>query len=122
MLATSSYTIVIPDWRPKSLNELFGMHYMKRWRTKWMDRDLVHAYVSAHRIPPATGKRRVSLDIELVRPDRVMDPDNVWKHLLDHLVGCCALVDDDPEHVELGTVRQAWGSRRQTTIILEDLA
>lgn len=121
MSETKSYTIAIPDWRPRSLNELMGMHFMRRWRTKWMDRDLVHAYVVAYRIPAARDKRRVSLDIELIRPDRVMDPDNVWKHLLDHLVSCGALVDDDPDHVELGTVRQAWGSRRQTTIILEEL-
>jgi hypothetical protein len=59
------YQLVIPGWHPVRLNQLLHVHFHKAARMKKADRELVGWYARQARIPPATGKRRVSLRIVL---------------------------------------------------------
>jgi hypothetical protein len=121
MTATSTaHRIVVPGWHPTTLNELLG-HWRKRHRLKKADRDLIAVYARLALIPPAAGKRRVSLVLTLARGQRAGDPDSYWKSVLDALVQCGLLVDDNRQSVELGTVEFARGTARQTEIVFEDL-
>jgi hypothetical protein len=78
----TSYTLEIPRWRPALLNEL--MHSVKgKIRLKKQDREMVCAYAWQAKIPPATGKRRVSLHVTLGKGMREFDYDAPWKSLLE---------------------------------------
>jgi hypothetical protein len=116
-----THTLVIPDWHPARLNELYAGHWGRRARLKRADRDLVGFYARLAAIPPATGRRRVSLVLTLAPRQRAGDPDAYWKSLLDALVHAGLLVGDNRQGVELGQVRFERGPGRQTTITLDDL-
>ncbi len=113
-------TITIPDWHPAKLNELLGS-WRKRERLKKGDRFLVAFYVRECRVPVALGKRRVSLTITLAPRQRAGDPDAYWKSLLDALVICGCLTDDNRQGVILGTVEFVRGPKMSTIITLEDI-
>jgi hypothetical protein len=116
------HRLVIDGWHPCPLNRLLGCHWRTRARRKRGDCQLIVAYARLQAIPPATGKRRVSLHLTLVRRQRAGDPDCYWKSLLDALVHAGLLLDDNRQGVELGSVTFDRGPARQTTVILEDLA
>ena len=115
------YTLEIPRWRPALLNEL--MRSVKgKIRLKKEDREMVWAYASQSKIPPATGKRRVSLHVTLGKGMREFDADAPWKSLLDAMKHAKLIIDDSCEDVEQGPVTfsrdwKNWG----TVIRLEDL-
>lgn len=118
----ATHTIVIPQWHPPRLNQWDGRHWAVRARLKGVCRNLVGYYVAALRVPPARGKRRVSLEIGLKKGQRAGDPDAYWKATLDALVASRSLLDDNRQGVELAPVGFArrdgwWGA----TITLEDL-
>lgn len=117
-----TWEIAIPRWRPATINELFhtGNHFSAA-RKKRIDRDIVAHYARAAGIPQAATKRRVSLEVTLAGRMKQVDPDSMWKSCLDALVACRMLVDDCPDHVELGPVVQVGGEEKRTVIILEDL-
>jgi hypothetical protein len=115
-----SYTLTVPNWQPARLNQFVGRHWSSGHRLKKSDRILLAGYAMAAAIPPASGKRRVSLEITLSPRQRAGDPDAYWKSVLDGLVAARLLIDDNRQHVELGTVAFRRGDGRQTTIILED--
>ncbi len=83
---------------------------------------VVWAYASQSKIPPATGKRRVSLHVTLGKGMREFDADAPWKSLNDALKHAKLIIDDSCEYIEQGPVTfsrnpKAWG----TVIRLEDL-
>jgi Holliday junction resolvase RusA-like endonuclease len=115
------YQLVIPGWHPVRLNQLLHVHYHKANRMKKTDRELIGFYAKQAGIPPATGKRRVSLRIVLVPRQRGGDPDAYWKSLLDALVHAGLLLDDNAKGVELGPVSFVRAAKKTTVITLKDL-
>lgn len=115
------YKLVIPDWRPTSLNKLLYTRVRTRIKLKKTDHDFIGCYAFKQGIPKAQGKRRVSLEFILSGRQKVGDDDNYWKSTLDGLVHAGLLVDDYRDWCERGTVTWARGERTSTTIVLEDV-
>ncbi len=115
------HKLVIPGWHPCRLNELIGVHWATRVKLKRGDLDLVAAYAKMQSIPPATGRRRVSLRLTLAPRQRAGDPDAYWKSTLDALAASKLLVDDSRTWCELGEITFERGSERKTVIELEDI-
>jgi hypothetical protein len=115
------YTLDIPRWRPALLNEL--MHSVKaKIRLKKRDREMVCAYAWLPKIPPPTGKRRVSLHVTRGKGQREFDADAWQKSGLDALKHAGLILDDSSKYVEIGPVTfsrdwRDWG----TVIKLDDL-
>jgi hypothetical protein len=84
------------------------------------DRDLIGYYARSSGIPPATGKRRVTIMVTM-RGGRRMDPDSILKSTLDALVTAGMLKTDSAVWCEIGSVLIEHGDERQTVIMLEDL-
>jgi hypothetical protein len=118
--AARRHVLTIPGWHPNTVNQLLRS-VRERIRLKKADRQLIATYARLAGIPPAAGKRRVSLCITLGPGQRAADPDAYWKSLLDALVQCGQLVDDNRQGCELGEVAFERGGERKTTIMLEDL-
>lgn len=118
--ATGTFRIEIPGWVPTPLNQLSG-HWRGRWGKKKQDKAMVVLHAWKAGIPPATGRRRVSLRITLPPGRRRWDPDCFWKSCNDALVSARLLVDDGPKWCELGTVSYERTGVLSTTILLEDL-
>jgi hypothetical protein len=116
-----TYTVEIPNWHPRRLNELL-CDWRKRARLKKADREVVYWAVRNHGlIPLALQRRRVSLTITLGPRQRAGDPDAYWKSTLDALVHARMLTDDNRQGVELGPVAFRRGPARATTLTLEDV-
>jgi hypothetical protein len=118
---TTVHTLIIPNWHPARLNSWDGRHWSIRARLKRGDREMVAAYARVARVPPAKGKRKVSLVITLAPRQRNGDVDAFWKSLLDALVSCKLLINDSPRWLDLGTVRFLRAEKRATRIDLHDL-
>jgi hypothetical protein len=114
------YRLVIPAWRPATVNELFKS-VRARIGLKKRDRLFVTMYARAQGVPLAFGPRRVSLCLTLPAKGKAPDPDNLWKSLLDALTSASLLVDDDAGHCQLGPVTFSRGPALETAITLEDL-
>lgn len=117
----TSWELIIPGWRPATVNELIAGGPWGAARLKKHDRDHVAVYARIDRIPRATGKRRVSLMITLCKGQRRWDTDALWKSLLDALVWAGMLIDDRPKWCELGPVEYARTGVLSTTISLDEL-
>ena len=115
----ASHVLTIDGWRPVSLNYLLKSHWAKRGRRKRRDRDMVALHALSQCVPQATGRRRISVQVEGMGP--LPDPDNLLKSLLDALIGCQLLVDDSGAWCELGTIEVVRGRADRTVITLEDL-
>jgi hypothetical protein len=94
------WTITLPRHVHRN-NELTGCHWATKAKRKKADRELVTLLCRAAGVPPADGKRRVSLVVVLGPRQRRGDADcPFWKSLLDALVCAGALVDDSPKWCE----------------------
>jgi Holliday junction resolvase RusA-like endonuclease len=117
-----AWTVEIPDFHPTSLNRFAGRHWSVRRRMKAADAEVVSLYVRhIARVPEARVRRRVTLAIVLGPRQRAGDDDNYRKSLLDSLVICGALVDDNRIWCEMSPIAFERGPRRMTRITLEDL-
>lgn len=114
------HTLRLTGWVPASVNSLFG-HWARRQRKKRFDRDMVALEALAQAVPMATGKRRVTVRIEVSGRAGVPDPDNVLKSLLDALVRSGLLVDDSGDWCELAGVTVTRGQQTVTVVTLEDV-
>lgn len=112
------HVIHIPQWRPATLNQLMG-HWSKTHKLKKSDRQIIAHYCKD--TPKATGKRRVSLHISLKGRQQKADPDAYWKSLLDALVACGQLINDNDANVELGTVTYDREVQAGTVITLTEV-
>lgn len=113
--------LTIPGWRPATVNELMSGHWRKGAKLKEQDRKIVSLHARNHGLMTlALGRRRVSM-IVTQTGGRPLDPDNLWKSLLDALVKAQLLIDDSQKHCETGTVELRRGKSIETTIIIEDI-
>jgi hypothetical protein len=117
----ATYRIAIPDWRPTPDNKLSHTHWAKAKKRKDTDREMVAAYALIADAMPATGKRRVQLEISLVGRQQETDPYAYAKSLLDALVKCRMLIDDKAEFVEWVPAVYSRGTRSEAVIVLTDL-
>lgn len=113
--------ILIPDWRPTTINTLLGMHWNKRRKAKRADEAMIYYHVRGTDIPAATTKRRVSMVMAYFGRQKERDGDACWKTVLDGLVKADMLIDDNPRWCEQGTVGQMRTDKEYTIIILEDM-
>jgi hypothetical protein len=116
------YRITIPGWHPAPLNRLMKCHFGTAARRKRLDRGMISAARSLADVPDATGPRRVRLAITLGKGQRACDSDAYWKSLLDALVHCRLLIDDNRQNCILEPVEFVRGKDPETTIELEDIA
>jgi hypothetical protein len=117
----NTQTLTISRWHPAKLNEWHGAHWSRRARLKRFDREIVGLFAKLAGIPVARGKRRVSLRLTLAPGQRAGDPDAYWKSLLDSLVHCRLLLDDNAKSLELGQVSFTRGAVPETEIVLEEI-
>lgn len=117
----AKYEVWIDEWRPESLNVLLKAHWAERKRMKDEDKMFVKAYCLRHKVPPATGKRRVSIHITLTGRMKQFDDDNMRKSLHDALVACGMLTDDNRAGVEQGEITYSRSPDWGTKITLEDI-
>ena len=117
--AAVAHRIELPGIHPPRLNQLMHCHWAVAAKRKKVWTRALGMF--AHGIPPATGKRRVTLTITLAPRQRSPDVDAFWKSTLDSLVLCSLLVDDNPKWCELSPVIYLRGPERKTVIVLEDI-
>ena len=117
--AARQFTIRISDWMPTPLNRLMGQHWAKAGRQKKADLHVLVAHQTA--IPPATGKRSVEVLVVLPKGRRAVDPDALWKSLLDACVKCGLLVNDSRHWVVPQSVQFARGEKLATYLTFTDL-
>lgn len=115
-----THMIHIQGWQAVTVNELLAAGRWA-WTLKKKDRKRIAAHVALLGLPPATGKRRVTLTLTMGKRQRTPDPDGVFKSLLDALVHAKMLVDDNKEGLQLMPVRFERGAEKATTILLEDM-
>lgn len=120
-MTLARHTLILDAFQPHRLNVLLRLHWAARNRALKGDADVVAAEAFRQGIPKAAGKRRVSLTVRHGRSVKAADADALWKSLLDALVKCGLLLDDDPAHCELGTVGYETAERRGLVVLLEDL-
>jgi Holliday junction resolvase RusA-like endonuclease len=116
-----AWTVEIPGWTPPSLNRLLYKHWSLTRRLKRKAMDTVHLACRVAEVPPATGKRRVSITVTTPNRAHFMDVDNIPKTVLDGLRQAGAILDDKAEFCALGLVQALKGREKGTVIILEDL-
>lgn len=121
----SAWSLRLDNFALKSLNVLLRSHWGQRKRVR---DEIQTRWAIAHQnapwtIPPATGRRRVTLRVNYSLPSRrPPDPDNIKKYTLDSLVQMRLLVDDTYEFCECRD-----GSPRKTNVpgvvlVVEDIA
>ena len=103
-----SWSFMIPDWHPPSVNDVMGSSIKKRTKIKSQAKNIVSAYCCLYdvdRIVKPNGelgdnacRRRIKAYV-LTKPRTSIrfDLDNIWKYLLDGLVDARVLVDDSNE-------------------------
>jgi Holliday junction resolvase RusA-like endonuclease len=122
-----TWTVIIPDWHPVSVNVLLGASFARgrgarfaAAKRKRQDAEILAAYCHAAGVPKAKGPRVVRLTIGLAPRQRACDSDNYMKSLLDGLRKCGAIVDDSPKWCRVewaGTTRGV----KETVVVIEGL-
>ncbi len=113
----------IPNFRPVRLNQLMYQHWTKVRKLKKADHKTIGNAFRQSGLPGAKVRRRVSVHIKLKPRAKQSDDDAIQKVLLDGLVECGALVDDNRAYVEMGKITYERGTAEDwgTTITLEDI-
>lgn len=119
----ATHEIKIPNWRPARLNQFTDKSWYVRSKLKGADFKTIATYVKSLGVPPATGRRKVSLLVVLGKRQRECDPDAFWKSLNDALKKAGMLIDDNRNGCQLGEVEfvRSHDGSSSTTIILEDV-
>lgn len=122
----SKWTVRIEDWHPYRINQLLKVHWGRQCRYKKADAELVAVMMHNFGVPKVDkdkpAKRRVGLTIILAKGQRAGDPDAYHKSLLDALVRCGRLKDDNRQWCEITpTVFERGEETPATVITLEDV-
>jgi Holliday junction resolvase RusA-like endonuclease len=115
-----THMLHIEGFLPATVNQLLAAGRWA-WKLKKKDRERVAMHARLVGIPPATGKRRVTLTLTMGHRMRTPDPDGVWKSILDAMKYAKLIVDDRKECVELAPVRFGRAKVKATTVVLEDV-
>lgn len=115
------WKVTISGFIIPSVNKLALCTIQRREQIRRRSADTILDFCRQAKVPLANGKRRVGFLIELSDMRKAPKPDNCWKVLLDSLVSCGLLLDDQPENVELGLSIVRRGLFTQSTIFIEDL-
>jgi len=104
------------------VNKLLSAHPYSRSKIKNGDYDLIAAYFIQSGIEKAKGRRSVQVHIvRSPRQRRKSDSDNYNKVLLDGLVKCGAIIEDNEDGVAMLPYTFERGKEKATIITLEDL-
>lgn len=114
------HRITIDNWRPARDNQLMECHWRMKHKLKKADAEMIGTYAKLYDVPPAQGRRLVSLEIVLSGRQKKTDPHAYNKSLMDALKICKLLVDDSETYMLWGGLTYSNGPP-QTTIVLEDL-
>src|SRR5437762_2092380 len=106
-----TFVLIVPQWRPPLANAWRGRHWSIAHRLRKQATQLLGAYARLQRVPPATGRRKLAVEIVLAPRQRQPDRDALDKLLLDSLVGAGLLLDDS----DLGLVGRVEVSFRRGT-------
>lgn len=101
-------------------NEFKGNRW-KESRLKKRDREWVAIIAKSYGIPPAIGKRRVSVEVILGPRQRSGDEDNWDKSLRDALKQAKLIKDDSPKWLEWERIKFVRGKAPAMRIRLEDV-
>ncbi len=116
-----TYTLTLNNWHPVRINAWIGEHWRVRHRLASDQAAVIEYEAFNAEIPPATGRRRVSLELHGWPRGRFPDRDAYDKLFLDALVKAGLLTDDSLEglagRMEVTFVRS---NERRTIITLED--
>lgn len=114
-------TMEIPGWQPTPLNKLIGGHWGTAARRKKHDREIIGRACMIYDVPQAHGKRRVGIHVVLPPKQRAVDPDSLFKSLLDALVASGALVDDNRQNVAFTQPTFSRGDALCSYVTVEDV-
>jgi hypothetical protein len=117
-----TYRMESADWQPARYNELHAcLHWAQRQRLKQRDADMIGVLANNHDVPAAEGKRSVRLVIVMAPRQRAGDPDAYDKSLLDGLVQCGLLKDDNRQWCVKRPTEYVRGEKAGCVIVLEDI-
>jgi len=106
-----SWTVVIPGWIPANKN-LKARGPWKWHRARKRDNTVIATALVLAGVPPAWGKRRVSLAAEKQNARNLPDPQNLEESFFDSLECGKFLIKDSPEWME---------SPRATIVVNRDM-
>lgn len=116
-----AHTLTIPNWLPPRLNQVRGRHWYAEAKLKKEAIAFIVFYARLCGVPPARGRRRVSLRIVLGPRRRQPDRDAYDKMLLDALCRAGLLLDDsDRGLVGRVDIQFRRGPNCETTITIEE--
>lgn len=115
------HVLILPGVLPPTLNQLMRGKIQDRIRLGKSFRNILIARSLQQRIPIATGKRRVTIEVCYAKGQRSADPDAFYKSIGDSLVKAKLLKGDSRHWVEWGRVDYKRGELQHTTIYLEDI-
>lgn len=116
-----TYEVTIPHWHPTLLNKLLTSHWAAAARMKQGDMQMIGVYLYQAKVPKATGKRRVQIEIVLGKGQRAGDPDAYYKTTLDALKRLGHLKDDNRQWLELVPVKFSRAAESATIIRITEL-
>jgi Holliday junction resolvase RusA-like endonuclease len=117
------WELVVPGWRPPSLNSVRGRHFSAEHRAKKAAAEALGVAKALARCPDAEGRRRVRVVVTLGPRMRPHDGDNPLKILWDALTRAHLIVDDSAKHLEwLGlTYSPTRAARPETLLVIEEV-
>lgn len=115
--------LVFDGWQPHPLNEFLYAHRHVRSKALHTDAEVIWGEVKRQGITPARGKRRVSLVIRFnpATHSGEVDPDALFKSLLDGLRKAKVLREDNRHWLELGGVTFEAAPCRGLVVVIEDV-
>lgn len=116
-------TLTIDGWQPKPLNVLMRQQRHVRNRALKSDAQVIGAEARSQRITRASGRRSVSLVIRYCQRTGAgdVDPDALWKSLLDGMCAAGLLKGDCRRWLDLGPVEHEAAERPGIVVVIRDL-
>lgn len=122
--AGTAHVLWVPGWTPGALNKKLWKHWSVAAKAQKADKAAIQIAVLMCGTPKATRPRKVELYMLLGKGRRCLDPDAVWKGLLDGLVAAGALVNDSPAWCRIeqpNYLRCLHGAAPGAFVVLTDL-
>lgn len=114
------WEVEIAGWVPPNLNRMLYKHWSRARNLKRGVAGVVAVECLRAGVARASGRRKLSIEVRTPPGRKHPDHDNILKALLDALRDCGAIVDDGPDHLEIGPYAPTTG-RLATILTIEDL-